>query len=316
MIPSPDPRSGAAEIAEGIFVFTSGAFAMTSTVVLGGKAGGEAAIGARGTSGARGTTGARGARPALLIDPGYFPSDIERIAAFLEDTGAFASRIVLTHSDWDHVAGAARWPGASVVASSMFPVRAKADGERIERSLRAFDEKLYVRREPPFAIPEPASLAGSPSDLVWEGPAAHLLPAGGHTTDGLMILFRESRVLAAGDHLSDREIPFIGDSVAAYRETLASARRLTARGEAKLLVPGHGDVCGPDGILERIDEDTDYLDRLENWVREVRRSVDTVEGILERCDEVVFRKGWDNPDVHAEHRANVALVARQSGVVG
>lgn len=301
-------RTGAAEIADGIFVFTSGAFAMNSTVVLGARGG------AGGAAGAAPAKGARGARPALLIDPGYFPSEIERIAAFLEDADAVASRIVLTHSDWDHVAGAARWPDAPVVASSNFPVRTRTDGERIERSLRAFDTKLYVRREPPFRMPEPASLAGSPSDLVWEGPAAHLLPAGGHTTDGLMTLFRESGVLAAGDHLSDREIPFIGDSLAAYRETLAAARRLVARGEARILVPGHGDVCGADEILARIDEDLDYLDRLEKWVREVHRTVDTIAGILERCDEVVFRKGWDNPDVHAEHRANVALAAGRLGV--
>jgi glyoxylase-like metal-dependent hydrolase (beta-lactamase superfamily II) len=296
MIPAAtDPRSGAAEIADGVFVFTSGAYAMTSTVVLGER------------------PGARGVRPALLIDPGYFPSEIERIAAFLEDVGAVASRIMLTHSDWDHVAGAARWPGTAVVASSEFPARVASDGERIERSLRAFDEKLYVRREPPFSIPEPASLAGSPSDLVWEGPRTHLLPAGGHTTDGLMALFRESGILACGDHLSDHEIPFVGDTVAAYRETLGAARQLVARGEARLLVPGHGDVCGPDGILERIDEDLDYLDRLERWAREVLRTVDSVAGILDRCDEVVFRKGWDNPDIHAEHRSNVARLARQLG---
>jgi len=305
MTRSPDPRTGAAEIADGVFVFTSGAFAMTSTVVL------DADARAAGRAAGR-APGSPSARPALLVDPGYFPAEIERIAAFLEDAGAVPSRIVLTHSDWDHVAGAARFPDARVVASSMFPVRAASDGERIARSLRAFDEKLYVRREA-FEIPDPASLAGSPSDLVWDGPSVHLLPAGGHTSDGLMTLFRESGVLAAGDHLSDREIPFIGDSAFAYRETLAAVRRLVARGEARLLVPGHGDVCGPDEILARIDEDLDYLDRLESWVREVLRTVDTVPGILERCGEVVFRKGWDNPDIHAEHRANVTLVARGLG---
>jgi len=317
MSPKSDPRTGAAEIADGVFVFTSGAYAMTSTVVLGARPGASAG-GASATERAGGSAGVpgggrSGARPALLVDPGYFPSEIERIAAFLEDAGAVCRRIVLTHSDWDHVVGAARWPEAAIVASSVFPARVAAEGERIARSLHDFDEKLYVRREPPFRIPEPTSLVGSPSDLVGEGPAAHFLPAGGHTPDGLLTLFRESGVLAAGDHLSDREIPFVGDSVGAYRETLGAVRRLAERGEARLLVPGHGDVCGPEGILERIDEDLDYLDRLETWVREVHRTVATVEGILERCDEVVFRKGWENPDVHAEHRANVARVARQVG---
>ena len=58
----------------------------------------------------------------------------------------------------------------------------------------------------------------------------------------------------------------------------------------------------------------DYLSRLDGWVRETRRTVDTVEGILERCDEVVFRKGANNPDVRDEHRSNVALLARAMGI--
>src|SRR6185436_4643912 len=97
----PDPRSGAAEIANGVFVFTSGAFAMTSTVVLGGKTAASADGGTGGAKRAR-------ARSALLVDPGYFPSEIERIAAFLEDADAECTHVVLTHSDWDHVTGAAR----------------------------------------------------------------------------------------------------------------------------------------------------------------------------------------------------------------
>ena len=129
-----------------------------------------------------------------------------------------------------------------------------------------------------------------------------------------MLLLRKDRILFAGDHLSDREIPFVGDSIAAYRDTLAHVRSLTLRGEIETLVPGHGEICGREQILERIEEDADYLVRLDAWVRETRRSVDTIEGLMERCDEVVYRKGAGNPDIEAEHRTNVAGFARALGI--
>src|SRR5437870_2703361 len=122
-----DLLSGAREIAPGIFVFTSGAYALNSGAVLApGGSGSNAGISAENPSARTSPAGEpsaarRVSRPSLLIDPGYFPADLERIAAFLTASDAGASRILLTHSDWDHVAGAARWPDATVVASSDYP---------------------------------------------------------------------------------------------------------------------------------------------------------------------------------------------------
>src|SRR6476659_8427213 len=155
-------------------------------------------------------------RRALLVDPAFFPSDLDRIAAFLEDVRAEAGWILLTHSDWDHLVGVSRWPGARIVASSEFPARAAREETRNAQSLARVDQKLYVERAEPLALPLPSTLVGSPSDLVWDGAPVHLIPAGGHTPDGLMMLLRRERILFAGDHLSDREIPFVGDSSAAY----------------------------------------------------------------------------------------------------
>ena len=301
------------ELATGVFVHRSEAFAMNAGIVLGAGRGHSAmagdAIAGAAPDPSRGGTGA-----ALLIDPAFFPFDLERIAGFLEERGCGAAWIVLTHSDWDHLVGITRWPEAKVVASSELPARAAREQERNARSLERIDRMLYVDRENPLPLPRPATLVGSPSDLVWQGRAVHLFPAGGHTSDGLMILLREEKILFAGDHLSDLEIPFVGDSISAYGETLGFVRRLAARGEIDTLVPGHGGVCGRDGILERLDEDADYLVRLDRWVRETRRTVETIEGLLERCDEVVYRKGTGNPDIEAEHRGNVAGLARALGM--
>lgn len=285
-------------MARNVLVFTSGAYALNSGVVLGGTsaAGDDAAL------------------SALLVDPALFPGDLDRIATFLEATSHDAARVLLTHSDWDHVVGAGRFAGAAVVASALYPGRVETDGPRIVRALEEFDRKLYVVRKTGFTIPSPDTLVGSPSELVWSGPSARLIPARGHTPDGLMLLLRTEHVLFAGDYLSDREIPFVGDSVGAYLDTLASVRALLRRSEVEILVPGHGDVCGCAEIEARIDEDSDYLARLASWVRETRRTVDTVDGLIERCDEIVFRKGYGNPDVHAEHRSNVAVAARALGM--
>src|SRR4029079_2933321 len=94
-----------------------------------------------------------------------------------------------------------------------FPRGPPREETRNTQTLARMDQKLYVERAEPLALPQPTTLVGSPSDRDWEGPPVALSPAGGHTPDGLMMLLRRERILFAGDHLSDREIPFVGDSI-------------------------------------------------------------------------------------------------------
>jgi metal-dependent hydrolase (beta-lactamase superfamily II) len=72
-------------------VFTSGIWQTTSTIV------------------SRGDT-------CVVIDPAYFPRELEAIAARVGELGR-AAAVVFTHGHWDHVIGHAALPGAEVWAS-------------------------------------------------------------------------------------------------------------------------------------------------------------------------------------------------------
>src|SRR5436190_16387482 len=73
----------------------------------------------------------------------------------------------------------------------------------------------------------------------------------------------EAGALVCGDYLSPVEIPMIsaGGSLEDYVATLARLAPLAER--AEIVVPGHGSPLGREAALRILDEDSDYLDALE-----------------------------------------------------
>lgn len=89
-------------------------------------------------------------------------------------------------------------------------------------------------------------------ELIYVGPA--------HTTNDVIVWLPERRVLFTGDVIFNGGTPFaLMGSVAGWLEAL---ERLRALG-AERLVPGHGEVCGP----EAIDDVGAYL----RWLQEIAR---------------------------------------------
>jgi len=89
-------------------------------------------------------------------------------------------------------------------------------------------------------------------ELIYVGPA--------HTTNDIIVWLPERRVLFTGDVIFHGGTPFaLMGSVGGWLEAL---ERLRALG-AERLVPGHGEVCGP----EAIDDVGDYL----RWLQEIAR---------------------------------------------
>ena len=88
-----------------------------------------------------------------------------------------------------------------------------------------------------------------------------LHPAEGHTIDGMALFDRGQGLLIVGDYLSDVEIPWIHGSLGDYRATLARTDALVE--DATTVVPGHGSPHDRDTALRLLEEDVDYLDRLE-----------------------------------------------------
>lgn len=199
--------------------------------------------------------------PCLVVDPGYFPREVDALARAAGRTGRVEA-VAFTHHHWDHFVGWPAFPGAQVWASTALQRAISGGGELARKGLdeaRDFDGRWYVERPHPLEWPEKVrGLADGERVRVGslELEALHLP---GHSPDGLGLLARSERLLVVGDHLSTCEIPFV-DDLDAYRATLDRLSLVVP--EVDMVVPGHGPRHSSQEASRILDEDRRYLDAL------------------------------------------------------
>ncbi len=247
---------------------------------------------------------------ACLIDPGIFPEEIEEIKRFLLDRQAEPQAIVLTHSHWDHLLGPERFPGVQVIAQANY--LKETSGGRAEDLLwqiEEWEEEYGLEREKPFVIPQPDKTFKRRLTLKLGGLELRLVHAPGHAADHLVVYEPGSKALWAGDMLSDLEIPFVSQSLAAYQGTLEMISRL----EVRALVPGHGHpTTSAEEIQRRIAEDLAYLRELRERVsRAVAQGLNVGEAVRS-CLDMDYRHPEENL---GPHRLNVESVYLELGGV-
>lgn len=198
----------------------------------------------------------------VVVDPAYFPRELDAIAEVAAARGG-AAAVVFTHGHWDHVMGHAALPGAPVWVSAALADAVAAGDPRAAQYLadaRDFDARWYVPR--PAGHAWPATLRGVDDGARVDlgGVAARAMHLRGHSPDGLALLFEPLGLLLVGDHLSPCEIPFV-DDVEAYRATLRRLLDLLA-GDVREVVPGHGHRLTAAEAAAIARDDLAYLDRL------------------------------------------------------
>lgn len=198
---------------------------------------------------------------AFCIDSPVFPDELEILPAIAEQSSFSVVGLLCTHADWDHVLGGLAFPEAALGAAETTAARLMNEPGAAARSLREFDDELYVERPRPLSLPGAQKL-DVPGFVDMGSASLELHPADGHTADGMAVWIPWAGVLVAGDYLSPVEIPMLspGGSIAAYLATLARLEPLVA--QAEHVVPGHG---GPiDGVraLAILREDRAYLEAL------------------------------------------------------
>ncbi|MDA8346997.1 MAG: MBL fold metallo-hydrolase [Thermaerobacter sp.] len=195
------------------------------------------------------------------IDPGYFEVEILRARSLFDSLGAQqgeARRLVLTHSDFDHIVGAPAFTDSQVVTHAAWDV---LNEERARDALRRFDGEQYIERT--LRINGPLRRDReilSDGEELGEFVCYH---ADGHTADGLVLFHRPTRALIVGDYLSECEFPFIYVGALRYRATLEKFSRLIAEHRPAFLISQHGRPAADlDEIATRLDESRIYLDAL------------------------------------------------------
>ncbi|MCG8352414.1 MAG: MBL fold metallo-hydrolase [Chloroflexales bacterium] len=247
---------------------------------------------------------------ACLIDPGLHPDEIAALAALIVDQGAVLQTIVLTHSHWDHILGPEHLPSARIVTQVNYPAVVQRYAAGISQMVVQWEQKCQLQREQPFVIPMPDETFTEITTLQIGDLACQLAAAPGHATDQLMLCHPESGVLWAADILSDIEIPFVSDSLAAYERTLAKLSNWNIR----ILVPGHGAATSdPNEIKSRIVRDRAYLAELRAHVEQALRDDLTIEQTQARCANIAYHNHSENEE---PHRLNVESVYLELGGIG
>jgi glyoxylase-like metal-dependent hydrolase (beta-lactamase superfamily II) len=201
----------------------------------------------------------------FIVDSPVFPDELDALPGILGQAGWGLSGLLATHGDWDHLLARLAFPEAPLGVAETTAARLRAEPGVAQRRLREVDEDDYVTRERPLslgsvqALPVPGKLELGAGD---DAPELELIPADGHTADGMAIWAPYARVLVCGDYVSPVEIPMIseGGSRNAYVATLLRLAPYVEK--ADWVVPGHGAPLDGQRALAILREDVKYLESL------------------------------------------------------
>ena len=200
----------------------------------------------------------------VAFDPTYFPAEVAAVRAACDHCSG-QRHLVFTHSDWDHVVGAAEFEGFTTTAHAAVAGKDAAAQAKILGEITDFDARWYVPRPTPRRYPavDHAITPDPEHHATLAGEEVVFVAAIGHTDDGLVTLFPRYRLGVAGDLLSALEFPFVYHDAAAYRATLDRVWSSLQRHGIDTLVVGHGPpAVGVAEIADRLDADRRYLDAL------------------------------------------------------
>jgi len=274
------------DVADGIRVRTSRLYAMNSLVVF--------------------TDG-----HALVVDPGVLPSEIDDIAAVVRQKVPRFERVslALTHPHWDHVLGLPWFPGATTFAHAGFADELEREAADVGRKAA---EALAERGE---SLPHPfrafvPTLSARGTVRVELGPVEVVTyDTPGHDGCHLAFWLPQHGVLAAGDLLSDIEIPWLDGPPWVYRASLKALHWLFEQEDVRVLVPGHGPLAhGRTNGYRRLLRDMNYLIRLEEQVRfawDRGLSLAETQGELAAMDYTGKNGGNDGIEMNDVHARNV-----------
>jgi glyoxylase-like metal-dependent hydrolase (beta-lactamase superfamily II) len=213
----------------------------------------------------RGVEGDDGPGECFVIDSPVLPEEHDVLPALVQQAGWALTALVATHGDWDHLLGRMAFAGAPLGCAETTAARLRAEPGRAQRALREFDEEHYVERPRPLSLGDVQTMP-APGRVEIGDTAIELLPADGHTQDGMALWVPWARVLVCGDYLSPVEIPMLGEqgSRDAYLATLERLRPYVE--QADYVVPGHGTPVDGQRALAILREDVAYLEALPDSV--------------------------------------------------
>jgi glyoxylase-like metal-dependent hydrolase (beta-lactamase superfamily II) len=204
----------------------------------------------------------QGRSGVLLIDPGITAVELADLARDLRESGRSVVAGFSTHPDWDHVLwhpelGAVPRYGTARCAAAIQAVLSSADWEdQVAEGL----PPEYAHDIPMHLLGRLEGLPDGAERIPWDGPAVRILEHQGHAPGHAALLIEESRVLVAGDMLSDILMPFLDLAAPNAIEDYLAALALFdgVADDVDVVIPGHGSVGDAARLRMRIDQDRRY----------------------------------------------------------
>ena len=230
----------------------------------------------------------------LVVDTGMGPANGEIVRAEARRLGGGRrTYLTLTHFHPEHGFGAQSFAGEAELVYN------RVQAEELAESGREFIE-LFATFGPevaellePVELVQPDTTYEGRTELDLGGRTVRLQEFGGaHTRGDQVVLLPDERVLVAGDLVENRFFPIVFGvaSGPAWIETLSQLEELGAA----TVVPGHGEVAGPELIAQQ----RDYLIEVRDEVAAaVRRGEDADAVAASLGPELRSRyASWDNPE--------------------
>ncbi len=236
-------------VSEDIYVFTSDSYAQV-------------------TSGA--IVSAEG---AVMIDTLAFPVETLEIKDFLEkQLGTHVRYIINTHYHADHTNGNCFFPNAHVIGHKLCRELMDTVGRRgMERARSEASELASLKIVLPTILMDSA-----PIYLHVGKKTLQLMHTPGHTPDSISVLFKEDRIMFAGDTMMP--IPFIVDGNP--DDMVRSLQSFLAMG-LENVVQGHGEVILRGEIDEAVRSGVKYLETARRKVDQAIKKKKSRESLRE-----------------------------------
>lgn len=244
---------------------------------------------------------------AVVIDTLALPDETLGMREFIEhELGVPVRYVINTHYHADHAWGTCFFPGATVIAHARCR---DLLAERGVPSLEAARRQNPSLRQVKIILPHLTFESGELNLRVGKKNLT-ILPAPGHSEDGIAVLVEEDRVLFAGD--SFMPVPYIVDGD--IDDIAASIKRIGRMG-LENIVQGHGDIILRGEIDAAVKENLAYISNIKKFARAAARrksSEDVLEsaGLEESGKSRVYLGGL----AESLHKRNMqALVKKARG---
>lgn len=247
---------------------------------------------------------------AVLVDTLALPEETLAIRDFVErEVGVQVRYIINTHYHADHTWGNCFFPGAMVIAHARCRQLLE---ERGIPSLEAARKQNPMFRQSKIVLPHFTFDDGTLTLRVGKKNLT-IMPAAGHSSDGIMVLVDEDRILFAGDAFMP--LPYVVDGDA---EEITTSIKKIGRMGLENIVQGHGDIVLRGEIEAAVRENLNYLANIRKVAKAASRRRAALEYLeengIETCGKSRVYLGGLAEELH---RRNLrALYAREKESAG